>query len=87
MKVTVVGQGYVGLTVSVAAAKAGFRLVGFDTNEAVVEQLKAGKTHVPGISPNELLNLISTNNYFPTSDPKNILDSNIVIIALPNSFG
>jgi UDP-N-acetyl-D-glucosamine dehydrogenase len=83
MKVSVIGQGYVGLTVSVAAAKAGFRIVGFDTNQAVVKQLIEGKTHVPGILSDELHNLISTNNYLPTSDPKNILDSNIVIIAVP----
>jgi len=83
MKVTVIGQGYVGLTVSVAAAKAGHQLVGFDNNEAVIKQLKEGITHVPGILADDLLNLISTNNYFPTSDPSIIVDSNIVVIAVP----
>ena len=33
MKVSVIGQGYVGLTISTGAAKAGHEVVGFDINE------------------------------------------------------
>ncbi|MBM3682632.1 MAG: nucleotide sugar dehydrogenase, partial [Actinobacteria bacterium] len=60
MKVSVIGQGYVGLTVTVAAAKAGHRLIGFDISEVIVKRLKEGKTHVPGIDSNELLKLIAS---------------------------
>ena len=39
MKVTVIGQGYVGLTVAVGAAAVGHSVVGFDINEKLIADL------------------------------------------------
>jgi len=83
MKITVLGQGYVGLNISVAAASKGFEVIGFDLNSQVVEQLEQGKTFVPGISQPVLLDLIKENLYKPTKDENKISDSEIYIIAVP----
>jgi len=48
MKVGVIGQGYVGLTISTFASKQ-FHVVGFDNNPRIVSQLNSGKSHIEGV--------------------------------------
>lgn len=83
MRVSVIGQGYVGLTVSIAAAEAGHVVVGFDVNPNIVDNLKKGITHVPGLEESLISRLISDGLYIPTHDGKLISDSQIVVIAVP----
>jgi UDP-N-acetyl-D-glucosamine dehydrogenase len=83
MRVSVIGQGYVGLTVSIAAAEAGHVVVGFDVNPNIVDNLKKGTTHVPGLEESLISRLISDGLYIPTNDGKLISDSQIVVIAVP----
>ena len=51
MRVAVVGLGYVGLTLAVALAKQGVRVLGYDREAAVVDSLARGRSHVyePGV--------------------------------------
>ena len=83
MNISVIGQGYVGLTVSIAAASAGHRVVGFDINKVLISDLANGQTYVPGIDENDIKLLINKNYYCPTTDPTAIRNSEIVIIAVP----
>ena len=83
MKVTVIGQGYVGLTLSVAAARAGHIVTGYDINSDLVKNLLVGITDVPGISRKEISSLVSSKHYIPTTDPKLLKNSGIVVIAVP----
>ena len=50
VKVVVVGQGYVGLPLALAAAESGHHVVGFDTDTARVEGLNSGKSPIGDIS-------------------------------------
>ena len=50
----VIGQGYVGLPLAVRAAEQGYDVVGFDLDEARIEQLAAGHSFVEDI-PDERL--------------------------------
>jgi len=83
MDISVIGQGYVGLTVSIAAARAGHRVVGFDINKNLTNDLSNGESYVPGILKTEIELLVKKNRYIPTSDPTLINNSEIVIIAVP----
>lgn len=83
MNISVIGQGYVGLTVSIAAASAGHRVVGFDINKVLISDLANGQTYVPGIDENDIKLLINKNYYCPTTDPTAMRNSEIVIIAVP----
>jgi len=83
MRVSVIGQGYVGLTLAIAAAEAGHSVVGLDVDINTVEKLKKGITHVPGLDERKIKELIGNEFFFPTSDPKLISNSQIVIIAVP----
>ncbi|MDX2060712.1 MAG: NAD(P)-binding domain-containing protein, partial [Gemmatimonadales bacterium] len=46
----IIGLGYVGLPLAVELANAGFRVLGFDVSQRVVDGLNAGKSHVKDIS-------------------------------------
>ena len=43
-KITVIGQGYVGLPLSLSFAMHGARVIGVDSNEAIAADLKCGRT-------------------------------------------
>ena len=45
MKVTVIGQGYVGLPLALNAAKSGFNVIGFDSNRMLVTSLNKNESH------------------------------------------
>ena len=46
MRVGVVGQGYVGLTITAGSLGAGHQVVGFDLNENLITQLSVGHSHI-----------------------------------------
>ena len=82
MKVSIIGQGYVGLTISVFAAEV-HAVVGFDKNQVIVDALNAGMSHIEGVDSKDLLRLINTGKYKATSDATDIADSDVVVIAVP----
>jgi UDP-N-acetyl-D-glucosamine dehydrogenase len=57
MDLVVIGQGYVGLPLSVIAAKSGYRVYGFDIDENKVRKLKQGITDSPEVKSTDLLSL------------------------------
>jgi UDP-N-acetyl-D-glucosamine dehydrogenase len=83
MKVVVLGQGYVGLPLSVAIASAGFEVIGFDLNKKLVEILKSGVSHIEDISSEALLSLLKSGKYRASSDPDDFASCEIAIIAVP----
>ena len=82
MKVAIIGQGYVGLTISAFASKQ-HQVVGFDNNAANVARLNQGISHIEGVESKEISAAISAGNYRATTDPTDISDSEIVVIAVP----
>jgi UDP-N-acetyl-D-glucosamine dehydrogenase len=83
MKVSVIGQGYVGLTVALGAALAGHRVIGFDINTTLISELLAGQSYVPGANKNQILSLIEKGLYTPSFDSNLLNDSEIIVIAVP----
>ena len=82
MKVAIIGQGYVGLTISAFAAEH-FKVTGFDSNQTIVEKLNAGISHIEGVESSLLQDLIKRGRYRATTNGGEIRDSEIVIIAVP----
>jgi UDP-N-acetyl-D-glucosamine dehydrogenase len=82
VKVSIIGQGYVGLTISVFASEH-HSVIGFDSNQVVVDALNAGKSHIEGVSSDVLARLISAGRYRATTDASEISDSDVVVIAVP----
>jgi UDP-N-acetyl-D-glucosamine dehydrogenase len=82
MKVSIIGQGYVGLTISVFASPH-HDVIGFDKNQEVVDNLNAGKSHIEGVESADLAKWISAGKYTATTDPSLIAGSEVVVIAVP----
>ena len=82
MKVSIIGQGYVGLTISVFAAEH-HSVVGFDKNQGVVDALNFGKSHIEGVESAVLARHIANGRYQATTDASEISGSDVVVIAVP----
>ena len=81
--IIVVGQGYVGLPLSVYAAKSGYKVFGFDISKEKIEQLKKGHTDSPEIKKSDLLRLQKRGKIEFTSKIPNLNDRSIIVIAVP----
>ena len=83
MRVAIIGQGYVGLTIAVGAAGAGHSVTGFDVNSGLVEDLNSGKSHIEGISDSQLAGYISSGLFTASIDPLVLESSDVIVIAVP----
>ncbi len=78
-KLAIIGLGYVGLPLAVEFGKK-FETLGFDINEARVQELKQGKDSTLEVEPEEFRQ--ATNLGF-TTDTNEIRDCNIYIVTVP----
>jgi UDP-N-acetyl-D-glucosamine dehydrogenase len=83
MRVAIIGQGYVGLTISSGAISAGFEVLGIDKSQLVVKGLNSGKSHIEGISDRQISSAISSGKFKASNDFSDIANSEIVVIAVP----
>jgi len=83
MRVAIIGQGYVGLTIAVGAAAAGHKVVGFDVNSSLVTLLNSGKSHIEGISDSQLAAFIARGNYQASTDATVLDGCEVIVIAVP----
>src|SRR5205809_7998693 len=67
-RVSVIGQGYVGLPLAVALGRAGFFVTGVDTDLDRVSALNAGRPHTPDVHAQELAALLRDEHYSATTD-------------------
>ena len=82
MKVSIIGQGYVGLTISAFASKY-FEVIGFDTNSIIVDQLNNGISHIEGVDSPVIAAAVKSGKYRASSDPTDLVGSDVVVIAVP----
>lgn len=78
----IIGQGYVGLTISAFAAEF-FEVVGFDSNQKVVDQLNLGISHIEGVESTVIAKWLRAGRYSATTLGSDIRDCEIVVIAVP----
>jgi len=83
MRVAIIGQGYVGLTIAIGAAGAGHKVIGFDVNDHLVAALNAGTSHIEGISDTALSSLSGTGAYRASTDASVIDGCDVIVIAVP----
>ena len=82
MDIAVVGLGYVGLPLAVAASGAGIAVLGIDTNADIVSDLAAGRSHVEDISDAALGRALAA-GFKPTTDPATLGEVEAIIITVP----
>lgn len=79
----VVGQGYVGLPLAMAAYHAGHDVVGIDTDQRRVEQIKLGESPVSDVSSSELSSALGSGRYSVHADYENLGSFASAIITVP----
>ena len=82
----VVGQGYVGLPVSVALAGAGVAVTGVDVDARLVERLNAGASPVTDVDSATLGALLASGAYRATTDFGAVADAGTVLICVPTPY-
>jgi UDP-N-acetyl-D-glucosamine dehydrogenase len=82
MKIGIIGQGYVGLTISVFAGGY-FEVVGFDKNSNIVENLNRGISHIEGVQGSTLQKWIKEGRFRATTKGADLADADIIVVAVP----
>lgn len=79
----IVGQGYVGLPLAMAAVDAGWTVIGIEKSASRVEQLNLGSSPVEDISDSRLTKSIESKKYTASNDPADVLHAAVVTICVP----
>ena len=86
-RAVVIGQGYVGLPVSMRAVHGGYDVVGFEIDPDKAAALSAGRSHVEDISDQMLSDAIATGRYRATADPAELSGFDVAVISVPTPMG
>lgn len=78
-----VGLGYVGLPLAVEKAKAGFKTIGFDVQQAKVDKVNAGENYIGDVVQEDLAELVDNNMLEATTDFSRIAECDFVAICVP----
>lgn len=84
--VTIVGQGYVGLPLAQAAARAGMTVHGLDVTESLVAMLNDGRSHVDDLSDTDIQEMLGR-GYKATTDTRVVAESDVVVMCVPTPLG
>ena len=79
----IVGLGYVGLPLALEFARAGFRVLGFDVNAKVVDELARGHSHVQDVPSAQLAGFIQAGKFAATTDLTRLNEPDVVSICVP----
>jgi UDP-N-acetyl-D-glucosamine dehydrogenase len=79
----IIGQGYVGLPLAMAAVDAGWNVVGVDNSVDRVAALNRGKSPVEDISDQLLASAIASKKYSATTNFADIASATVVTICVP----
>lgn len=78
----VVGLGYVGLPLASQAVRSGVRVAGFDLNDAVVDGLNAGLSHIDDLSDEDITTMLA-NGFTASTDTAVLGDADAIVICVP----
>lgn len=81
--VGIVGMGYVGQPLAIAAHEKGFRVVGFDTDAAKVIALNAGSSGIRTIPDQKILAMRQSGRFHASSDSADLAHPDVVLICVP----
>lgn len=82
-RVAVIGLGYVGLPLALAASKIGYSVVGVEANKQKAEEINQGISPIVDVTNAEIQYSLSLKNFYATSDDSKIAGSQIIILCVP----
>jgi UDP-N-acetyl-D-glucosamine dehydrogenase len=85
--VGVIGQGYVGLPLSLVFCEAGFTVTGFDLDAKKVEAIARGESYIKHIGPERVSAAVASGRYEATRDFSRLRACDAVMICVPTPLG
>jgi len=79
----IIGQGYVGLPLAMAAVGAGWTVIGIDNFEAKVARINSGSSPVEDVSDAQLLSALTKGAYKATTDFSTVSEASVITICVP----
>ena len=85
--VGIVGLGYVGLPLSHACLKAGYKVVGFDIDQRKIDGIKAGKPYIHHLGQPFFDYIKSNEGFLGTANPEDLKKADAILICVPTPLG
>jgi UDP-N-acetyl-D-glucosamine dehydrogenase len=79
----VVGLGYVGLPLVVEFVRAGYRVIGFDVVQRVVDGLNAGRSHIQDVPSADVARAVQDGRFEATTDLSRLREPDLISICVP----
>jgi UDP-N-acetyl-D-glucosamine dehydrogenase len=79
----VVGLGYVGLPLALEFVHAGFRVIGYDVSERVVDLLMSGQSHIQDIPGAQVQQAVANGTFVATTLENRLGECDAISIAVP----
>jgi UDP-N-acetyl-D-glucosamine dehydrogenase len=83
LTLAIIGQGYVGLPLAMAAVAAGWTVIGLENSGAKVVQINSGFSPVEDISDVQLRAALSSGAYKATTDFSTVSNASVITICVP----
>ena len=83
IQISVIGQGYVGLPIAMAACEAGYKVIGIDKDQEKIELLKSGISGLEDVSDQAVTKYLKSSSYQPTTEFEEISNSKVILICVP----
>ena len=82
-KLLVIGQGYVGLPISMRGVDTGYLVIGLDNDLDRVSKLTSGISFVEDVANESLKSALDTQRFLPTTDVREAVDFDVAVITVP----
>lgn len=79
----VVGLGYVGLPLAMAYVAAGYRVLGYDVDEAKIAALRAGRSYIGDVGDEALQAATAGGKFEATADAARLADADVIAVCVP----
>ena len=79
----IVGLGYVGLPLAIELVRAGYRVIGFDVQQRVVDALNAGKSHIQDVPAAAVAAAVKDGRFSATTDLGRLKEPDAISICVP----
>ncbi|HFD15472.1 MAG TPA: nucleotide sugar dehydrogenase, partial [Rhodospirillales bacterium] len=82
-----IGLGYVGLPLALAAAEAGYTVLGFDADPDKVARLEAGESYLEHIPAAAVARARASGRFAATADFDRLVEAEVIAICVPTPLG
>src|SRR6201993_4625003 len=82
VNVVIIGLGYVGLPLAQEAVRAGLKVTGLDVQQATVDSLNSGRSHIDDLSDADIQAMAAA-GFRATADLNGISRADVIVICVP----